>query len=559
MRGKQSLKRSKTFTGCWTCRSRSIKCGQEKPTCLRCRKSSRECTGYGVGLVWPADNEPRRVQRRQLLDRSLTSHPAFNCQTVGTALKAIDSVQDGLSLTVGLFSVFPSTAPDGLSSPAEYRCLMDGDAVTARLFPLRDEETSSRGICARSLNAVIHPFDYCPPAISSTQDRQLMYYWITCLSVLMTPTLRVDNAFKDIFTPMAMSATIMSSESPGHLALLHSLYAVSAFSRACTLAASKSERSLGIMNVQKSLRHLKQSLMASDLEQQQATLAAITILTIVPCFAGGGSDWRIHIRGGSDWLRFIDGAAWMGSPSAVTLYQLFVCLEALRPAHSAVAQDLEPQRFSLEHRELRSGPADRFNEDDIDWHLDSIWGITKPLMRIIVQINQLVFAGKKLSTEELNCLELKIYRSNPSALQFSGPTKECEYMTRCQASAFYYACHIYFSRALQKLSPRSIQHLVRQCLEHIEAANDLEVELNLSGLFWPGFIAACEAEDADLRLRATRYIDRREQRLGLSNVAIAKRVVLTVWNRRDKADEDGARRIYWYDIMAELGIDILLS
>ena len=85
------------------------------------------------------------------------------------------------------------------------------------------------------------------------------------------------------------------------------------------------------------------------------------------------------------------------------------------------------------------------------------------------------------------------------------------------------------------------------------------MELNFSGLFWPMFITACEAEDTELRLRAMRYIDRRWMSLAVPHVATAKKVVLGVWSRRDQVGEDRRGTVLWYDIMAELGVDILLT
>ncbi|SCU83165.1 LANO_0B08504g1_1 [Lachancea nothofagi CBS 11611] len=46
------LRRAKTFTGCWTCRARKIKCDLGKPTCQRCEKSSFQCGGYDIKLQW---------------------------------------------------------------------------------------------------------------------------------------------------------------------------------------------------------------------------------------------------------------------------------------------------------------------------------------------------------------------------------------------------------------------------------------------------------------------------------------------------------------------------
>ncbi|KAI0461082.1 hypothetical protein LJB42_001413 [Komagataella kurtzmanii] len=45
-------KREKTFTGCWTCRSRKVKCTLERPECDRCIKGGYHCTGYDIKLRW---------------------------------------------------------------------------------------------------------------------------------------------------------------------------------------------------------------------------------------------------------------------------------------------------------------------------------------------------------------------------------------------------------------------------------------------------------------------------------------------------------------------------
>ncbi|TID31136.1 hypothetical protein CANINC_000288 [Pichia inconspicua] len=44
----QTNKRS--FDGCITCRNRKVKCGKERPKCLRCAKAKLECRGYGFTL-----------------------------------------------------------------------------------------------------------------------------------------------------------------------------------------------------------------------------------------------------------------------------------------------------------------------------------------------------------------------------------------------------------------------------------------------------------------------------------------------------------------------------
>lgn len=48
----RSKKRTKTFTGCWTCRERKVKCDETDPFCLQCRRKGVSCKGYDTRLQW---------------------------------------------------------------------------------------------------------------------------------------------------------------------------------------------------------------------------------------------------------------------------------------------------------------------------------------------------------------------------------------------------------------------------------------------------------------------------------------------------------------------------
>ncbi|CUM63571.1 uncharacterized protein PRCAT00001150001 [Priceomyces carsonii] len=45
-------RKSRSFNGCWTCRSRKVKCDLGKPQCLRCKRAGLTCAGYSVVLGW---------------------------------------------------------------------------------------------------------------------------------------------------------------------------------------------------------------------------------------------------------------------------------------------------------------------------------------------------------------------------------------------------------------------------------------------------------------------------------------------------------------------------
>lgn len=45
-------RRTRNFDGCWTCRSRKVKCDLTRPYCARCAKLGITCEGYGIKLYW---------------------------------------------------------------------------------------------------------------------------------------------------------------------------------------------------------------------------------------------------------------------------------------------------------------------------------------------------------------------------------------------------------------------------------------------------------------------------------------------------------------------------
>lgn len=57
--------RKKTFTGCWTCRSRKLKCDETYPACRQCSSKSLQCAGYGARLHWlPCSNGREKDERK---------------------------------------------------------------------------------------------------------------------------------------------------------------------------------------------------------------------------------------------------------------------------------------------------------------------------------------------------------------------------------------------------------------------------------------------------------------------------------------------------------------
>lgn len=120
--------RKKTFTGCWTCRSRRVKCDEQLPSCQRCQSFGVECEGYGVRLTWlMSDGEGQfqqeveesangsqhvRVRRSMRLFENQEASLAPQCSEseLDSMLERIDDCPvDSSRAERGLFSVFPTT------------------------------------------------------------------------------------------------------------------------------------------------------------------------------------------------------------------------------------------------------------------------------------------------------------------------------------------------------------------------------------------------------------------------------------------------------------------
>lgn len=82
--GSRKGKRAKTFTGCWTCRSRKVKCDLRRPNCTRCEKSNLECGGYDIKLRWsnPVKFDACGVQLPTTLMGGVNDEPQYRRRNI---------------------------------------------------------------------------------------------------------------------------------------------------------------------------------------------------------------------------------------------------------------------------------------------------------------------------------------------------------------------------------------------------------------------------------------------------------------------------------------------
>ncbi|KAF6814494.1 hypothetical protein CSOJ01_04045 [Colletotrichum sojae] len=174
-------RRPMTFTGCWTCKKRKVKCDERPPRCGNCEKMKITCGGYGVKLQWinvanpfeeiekPRHNKDSRGRIR--IGR--TTGPTYHMGQIDQFLEILDLAPDSRSYAqAGPFAMFsvsrtgpkmkdgsgPSNVP---SKPPEPRFSVD---ETSR-------PTSSKDRSKNTAPEDLLPLAFMEPTISiNTED-----------------------------------------------------------------------------------------------------------------------------------------------------------------------------------------------------------------------------------------------------------------------------------------------------------------------------------------------------------------------------------------------------
>jgi hypothetical protein len=158
-------------------------------------------------------------------------------------------------------------------------------------------------------------------------------------------------------------------------------------------------------------------------------------------------------------------------------------------------------------------------------------------------------------------LEMKIHENKRiSSYSAEGVSIPCSVAFR---HVYYYACLIHLKRTLRKLPLSGVQDLVEQIIHVLgtaeQARNDLDCTMpgdvaQMPYPVWPIFIAACETGDNIQRQILLGWLSK-GRLFGLGNMPTAALIVEEVWTRRKQ--EPGAD-IYWYDVIVDLNLDVVL-
>ncbi|KAI5468131.1 fungal-specific transcription factor domain-containing protein [Mariannaea sp. PMI_226] len=149
--------RTKTFSGCWTCRAKHVKCDETRPTCNRCQRSGLSCEGYGVRLSWTSVRGPSNFRSRGSSARKATGRVQTNKSPLPQDADSSrdptgDEVQDIRESTV---TSEASTLPDGSGSSIDLIQTPEDDSPSGELNSRINQsyKVLGQGLSARTPSA----------------------------------------------------------------------------------------------------------------------------------------------------------------------------------------------------------------------------------------------------------------------------------------------------------------------------------------------------------------------------------------------------------------------
>ncbi|KAL4815505.1 fungal-specific transcription factor domain-containing protein [Aspergillus spinulosporus] len=121
--------RSLSYTGCWTCRKRRIKCDERPVACRVCQRAGLDCAGYDVRLIWNAGSN---TSRRRIKPCALGCAPMTKAQVA----RALATIEKSTTNSIGPFSVFASQPPSAIRSdtPDRSHSLLPPDEYDGDIF-----------------------------------------------------------------------------------------------------------------------------------------------------------------------------------------------------------------------------------------------------------------------------------------------------------------------------------------------------------------------------------------------------------------------------------------
>lgn len=530
-------RRAKVFTGCMTCRSRHLKCDEARPTCRRCADAQLKCAGYHgyrAGVRWVSVEGPANFRsgtpssslledathhvHETIVSFSETAVVPIPARTEAECIPSpsVEEPEAGLGVDLLLQDTDDDPGQRGHNNTPTEVLSLSGHALPS---------TPHYAGAVESSLAVRRHLDLSP---STHLQLKAIEFWVSHLSDALSCVPGPLNPLKRIFMPiMYEGARCPGTQSNASIALFYLVCSAGAFHLSAH-ATDDRERSdyltFALSYQSDGVRHLNHSLMKDDVDDREGILASLLMcLTYEPATDQRGF-WLTHLHGASLWLGKIDVRWWTRKESTLIMYQMVastaIFLRSQLLSHTIASES----NFNFDLNEVME-----------PYHLDYIFGIPKRALRMITYMISLSVEMEQKGQPpqvDLDLFETELYLAAPLECNVPPAIKDQEDLIRHYSHIFYLGSIVYCKRRLRDQPPASVQGLVAQLLEHIEALKGFTGR-RYCPVLWPIAVALFEAQGSGLRSRALVWVDMISEMSTLSMWQKFKILLGKFWDRRD--------------------------
>lgn len=476
---------SYTYTGCWTCRRRHIKCDLGRPACNRCIKAGFDCEGYDFKF---AGSDSSRSFRRPVAPASNAQRvPSFTNAEVTGILDELDTAT--ASLQKGPFSVlaFEQTSQDEPSTPtvdlalhparvkqelSSWQSPQDSGIASQHTSPADDNKSLTP---TRAYYSPSPPMIQEPPLLTiSGRQSELFEHWTTFLSHNLSPLTSTVNPFRYTYPSLALEGlTVTEDMATARLAVFHGICGTAAWSLSRLKQHDQSYHALSVYHDQMALRYIQETIERPGGLHDAAIPAAIMSCLTGDTVSGRLDLWGRHLRGGYRCLLNVLAYHKTRDRTMSVLCQQYLLGAAL--GHFGTAAELQ-----MLWDAVLDGPL----------YIEECHCFTRPMLESVNAINLLAVSNKRFNPGEVEAVRLKLRRSVP---KFEDPLRHH------LSYAYYFAIMIHFSRALSQSV--NTEQLAAKAIDHLEWARQASGGNCGNILMWLLYKIGPECESVSLRKR----------------------------------------------------------
>ncbi|TFB02655.1 hypothetical protein CCMA1212_005592 [Trichoderma ghanense] len=568
---------TRSFSACWTCRRRRVKCNGVGPPCTPCRKHKVECEGYGIELVWvdpKTGTYPPFCRRSMDFEHTWRGQPVLNEKRLQRLIDEVDDI-DAASLEPS-----PSFSPFTAFSacPSDIRAEADDpttDKSSSSMSSGAMESRPSTPPPARSsCSPLSEDFNFVARSLTPTiidrlsasrDETMIFHHYVTWVAPLMIPVDGAQNPWKSVYP-----STALRDSSAASRALYHAILAQSAFNMANlhkdNRASSRRKESVALRHYGASLRELSQSLNIAREEEYDACAATLYTLMISEGNARGSVAWRNHFDGvGGFVTHFVRQKPWNRSAQSWVISQSLALSFEISQTGNTKAHGRSPITDIL-----LDGVASRENfgytigaSCDVLRTISSIRLLAERLalgdvpddLGILIQTYLAELSPRNHSSidVDLDIPDRDLFLESLSEMKLLG------FLDSLHLRLFRTAALIYLHQAVLRVPPRGVRNLVRSVLT--DAMTFMQRRGGSISL-WPVFIAATEATEKEDQAIVEQWLAISSQ-IGMRNRLIAGEIIHHIWLERTQ--EAIARGLSsdliikdWKAVQQRLGVDLLL-